>query len=152
VKRFTFSLETLLRVRRQREELARRDFALALGERTRQEAVLSGIDEEAARARTGLSELVTGRFRLQKVLLYYRYLSGLKLERERGEEKLAELTRVTEEEREKLVQASREKKVVELLREKHYKRYLREADRLEQRELDDVVSSRAARRAMGYEV
>lgn len=148
MKKFVFPLETLLRVRRQHEDVAKRDFALALGRQSRAEEAVREIDRRTAEARAELAALQKGSVDVGKIVSYYRFLSGQEVRRRGALEELKKLEKATETERSKLVEARREKRVVEILKEKHYKRYLQEEDKREQKEIDDVVSTRAAARAM----
>ena len=72
MKKFVFPLETLLRVRRQHEDVAKRDFALALGRQSRAEEAVREIDRRTAEARAELAALQKGSVDVRKIVSYYR--------------------------------------------------------------------------------
>jgi flagellar FliJ protein len=148
MKKFKFNLETLLKVRRSREDIAKRNFAAAASAEAAQKARIASLDAETARTREFLRSISSGTIKVEKILTAQRFLSGQAMRRMSAVERLADLHAVTESKRGALIEARRGRRAVEILKEKHYKRYLLEADREEQKTLDEMVSSREAVKAM----
>jgi flagellar FliJ protein len=139
MKKFRFSLETVLKVRRQNEEVKRRELALAQAERDQvlvalasQEASLRWLLEEESRERVGTIDLGrVGWFmaRWGGVVRQIRF-SKSELEKKEAALKLS---------RDKAVEASRERLVLEKLEEKQLQEHLFQLNREEQGLLDDLA-------------
>ncbi|HTB22097.1 MAG TPA: hypothetical protein VK914_05285 [bacterium] len=139
MKKFRFSLETVLKVRRQNEEVKRRELALAQAERDRvlaalasQEASLRWLLEEQSRERVGTIDLGReGWFMARWGGLFVQiHLSKNELEKKEEALRLS---------REKAVEASRERLVLEKLEEKQLQEHLFLLNREEQGLLDDLA-------------
>jgi len=138
VRKFHFSLEPLCRVRtlavRQREvSLARAREELERAEKARmeKEEELRSLLRQSPRGTLvqvrELLELDAERLRLRSLL-------------RRAERELADSTEQVESERSHLLQARRDEKVVGKLRERRYLEYTREAQKQEQKSVDEVAS------------
>lgn len=139
---FTFRLQRLLEVRRLREEQAGQELARARGEVAAQngrllEAVRLGREEGEAVRPLCRGALDLGQLRLHET---WRGALGRRLETEFG--RLKELTRIETEKRDAFVKARRDVRVLERLRERQEGIHRLEADRRDQRFLDEVAHRR----------
>ncbi len=134
MKRFHFGMEKVLEVRKYYERLAEMKLAAAAGKC----ALLERRLEENARAAVSAARerFVRSRdlYDMQTVELYTRRLT---LERERTLKAAAELER--EEARKGYVRVSRDKQLLDKLRERREKEYYRAASREEVKALDDLA-------------
>jgi flagellar FliJ protein len=142
VKRFAFELEKLLELRTRRE----REAEIALGRAAAAVNALEGQLRDLARERQAGA---AGRFapgnRAADILVYERYLRRLDQTREKLLAEAARAELALGEARELFIEASREKKVLEKLRERRLGEYRRQARREEAQILDDVAGGAAAR-------
>jgi flagellar export protein FliJ len=142
---FRFTLEFLLRYRRQKEETAMH----ALAQRVR---AARQVEEDIARVRQRAGQLVleqqalTGTSPTAALLsLYSEYLHQLRVLVELRAEDLAQANREADAERRKLRQASIERKIMERLKEIQRQAYLEEAARQETKTLDEFITIRSRR-------
>ncbi len=141
MKRFRFSLETVLRVKRSREEKAQRDFSAVLEKR----AVASG---KLLRLEIGLQEMIGSQSgKLKEKGLVDRFEAeqfdvarGAILERIRWQRaELIEIETELDAKRLALVEASRDRKVLEKLEDSQFQAYLKKSNREEQAFLDELA-------------
>ncbi len=140
--RFRFRFETLLRLRRQEEEMIRHELAQAMAE-------WEQLTEKITRARLELKEEME---RLKGNLLWAQEVQdlGLGLDSrlaniENLEETRRQLARKIEETRERLIEASKRRKILERLRERDLLAFRKEQEALWQKEIDELVVLRHGR-------
>jgi len=137
-KAFHFRLEQLLGIRRQREELAVRDLAVAqeaVAARNRSILFLMDQEEQAKKDLWAQHERAVdvGRLRLAD-----EYLVSLAKLLRREQESLQDLIRVEMERRRQLVEARKDVRVLERFREGELRRFRRAADLEERKFLDEI--------------
>lgn len=137
-KAFHFRLEQLLGIRRQREELAVRDLAVAqeaVAARNRSILFLMDQEEQAKNDLMAQHERAVdvGRLRLAD-----EYLVSLAKLLRREQESLQDLLRVEMERRRQLVEARKDVRVLERFREAELRRFRRAADLEERKFLDEI--------------
>jgi flagellar FliJ protein len=148
MKRFSFKLEKVQKLRKFTEEQAKIELGRAIG-------VLSGIEDEiktiglernsAANRRfsgvSGGADITAGGG--HEMIVWDNYIARLDLEIEQLLQKAAEAELVVEEKRRIYIDASRELKIMEKLREKQEQEYRKEYFAEQTRELDDLRRIRA---------
>ncbi len=139
MRRFRFSLETVLKVRRQAEEARQRELAeaKALRERcllglARLEGDLGGLLEERSRSRQGRLDLNAEAWHEQRQ-------RGLNAGIGRARDELKELEDAMEAARLRAVEAARERRVLEKLEENQLQDHVFKVNREEQGLLDDLA-------------
>lgn len=145
MKKFSFNLENLLRHRRNIEErektaLSRIQFNLLTEQRKREQIARKNLEalvelESLRRASAGQEEL---RF-------YYPYLERLRHEAELSDQSIVRLEKELHEQKSAVLTASRNKKVIEILKSRKKSEFLAEVDRQEQKAIDEMVVSRLGR-------
>ena len=135
MKRFSFNLEKVLGLRKHREQEAKIELGRAVGVLTEIE---NRIRETAANRRRAAAERFTDAGSTAAILAWDRYIIRLDQEAERLLREAAEAQLAVEERRALYLEASRELKVLEKLREKREKEYRRETLAAETAELDDL--------------
>jgi flagellar FliJ protein len=134
MKRFNFPLEKVLDLRRFREEETRVDLGLAIG-------ILSGIENEIktiAQAKSMAAlQRVSGLSAGSNLLLWDNYINRLDHETEILLKKAAEAELIVEEKRSIYLEASRDFKIMENLKERKQKEHRKEYYAAETREMDD---------------
>lgn len=148
MKRFRFSLETVLKVKRGREERVQLEFSAAQERRARElielgrlERALEGINNDRAgtREKGGLVVLAD-----EKIYEAARKARIGWISRQRYI--LAEAETAMEAKRLELVEASKERKVLEKLEESQYRDFLVKLNREEQAFMDELASHSSANR------
>ena len=141
MKQFEFRLQKVMETTRAREELQKKELAVALGELARGEALLEQmigrLEEELERFR---GRRGTGSVKVSTFVQYASYTDGLlsEINRQRGE--IEKLARLADEHREKLIEITRDKKILEKLKEKRFEEYRRKLRQVEQKFMDEISS------------
>ncbi len=143
--KFSFNLENLLRHRRNIEErektaLSRIQFNLLTEQRKREQIARKNLEalvelESLRRASAGQEELS----------FYYPYLERLRHEAELSDQSIVRLEKELHEQKSAVLTASRNKKVIEILKSRKKSEFLAEVDRQEQKAVDEMVVSRLGR-------
>ena len=142
MKRFNFGLEKVLKLRKYHEDETRIELGRAVGILVQIENNIKKnalIRSNAAQQRFGYgNSMETTQGSLQDAFAWENYITFLDRETERllGEAAKAEL--LVEEKRETYLEASRQRKVIDKLREKREKENRKEIFSAETRELDDL--------------
>lgn len=145
MRRFRFSLDTVLTVRRRLEEARQRDFAAVKRERdaclgalgASERGVAALIDEQAAwRGQAGPVDVFQELAFQSRRRAYYNEARRLRVQLRELEGKL-EAARLV------LVQASRERRVLERLEEKQFEGYMIQSRREEQAFMDELAAHAA---------
>lgn len=138
--RFVFGLQTVLEQRETEETLCKKELFEAqlaqkrlLDELAELEAQIRGANE------TMRSEHLVGTLKPTMIATHRRYLIAMKQQVFTLAEKVAAARTTVEAKQRKLAEASKNKKVIELLRDKQKARWVAEQDRREHAAADDVA-------------
>jgi flagellar FliJ protein len=139
VRKFRFSLETVLKVRRQNEEVKRRALAVAQAGRDRVLTDLRGHEQGLRQLLADHSRRRVGSIDLGREAWYMASWGGLtqKIRQDRAE--LAVKEEALNVSRAEAVEASRERLVLEKLEERQLQEHLFQLNREEQGLLDDLA-------------
>ena len=138
MRRFSFRFQRLLELKESVEEARR----IALGEvvavLNREREYLEGLEQTRARYREAAAALPADRLDASLLALNSVYL--LRLQREIGEqgEQIARVEELVEEKRQELVEARKERRVYEILKDRAREAHRRERNRQERLVLDQV--------------
>lgn len=139
MKKFRYRLEPILRIRSHAEKQRQKEHAAALQQVYRQKEHLSDIDKDKARTFEFQRTRLQGSIRTYQLLAASRYLVRLKRDTMTGTELLRGLERETERRRQLLVQASRERKIYEKLRERQEAKFNQEVEQHDRKALDELA-------------
>ena len=132
MKRFRFGLEKVLELRQYREQEAKNELGKAIG-------ILTAIENNIMINSDRRNEAIQERFEgIGTMQIWDNYILRLEQEGERLTEQAAQAELVVEEKRNLYLEASRELKVMEKLKEKRQQEYRKEMFAAETKELDDV--------------
>ncbi len=143
---FSFRLQTVLDHRAHQEDLALNQFAVKLQAQAECERHISWLQKEMRRARQELYEREQRGMPAKDYILANEYVTVLRLQVMREQARLPVLKALTEQARQALVEATRGRKVLEALRDRHRREYDREQLLAEQRLLDEVAVGAYTRR------
>ncbi len=145
LKKYRFSLQNVLNHRINLEEERERIFALAMQSLMSEQKKLEYIEAKITKEIHELSVVETRSFSSQDFIDYEKYIVFLENKKTEQQKKICEAKSVVELEREKLIDATKNRKVLERLKEKGMKKYLLDVNRLEQIELDEIAVLKYAR-------
>ena len=138
MKRFRFPLEGLLKVRDLKQKQVMAEMAEITERVNNQRSIVERSEQEY---RDGMEHFARSQgeaFSIDMYRIFNRYIDRLEGEKARAHDRLEEMRPELERMQAKLREARREKRVVELLRERHLNRYNEEVRRKERRELQEL--------------
>jgi flagellar FliJ protein len=135
MKNFHFSLEKVLKLRVYREQETEIELGQAIGVLSRIENNIKTVAENRHRA---AAERFSRDNDALQILNYEHYIARLDQERDKLLEEAARAELVVEEKRNLYLEASRDRKVLDKLREKREKEYRKKMFAEETKELDDL--------------
>lgn len=138
MKKFKFRFEKILGFRRHCEMEKQRELADVLHRRQKQLDHLGSIREDRAGQQTGQKNQMVGIIQPTRLNGYTRYYLVLNQMESTGRAVLQQITGEADKKREELLEASREKKIYEKLKERHWEKYNNEVNLLTQKEMDDI--------------
>jgi flagellar FliJ protein len=137
MKKFSFNLEKVLRLRMYRERETEIELGRAIGVLTDIENHIKNIALDRQRAAT---ERFSPDHGVMEIINWDNYILRLDKETERLLEDAAKAELVVEEKRELYLEASRDRKVLDKLKEKRAQEYRKEIFAEETRSLDEIAS------------
>lgn len=143
--RFVFRFETLLDQRRRLEDERQRDLAKLLRQRMIFEDELGRIQQTITQSKHEMAGALVGKVDLSAVASFARF-SGQAAQRAREIViRLAALQNQVNAARQKLLEATRARRALELLRDRHLQQWKKHQQRREARQIDELNSQRYAR-------
>ena len=150
-KKFKYKLQSVLRYREIIEEERKRDFAQANRLVEEQKARAEALDAERYDLQDDLRTLTaSGEVRFEQMINTIRYLASLDAGIVTARREEERLRREMEGRRQAFVAARRDKRVLEILKDKRYESYQKEEEHQRQQVLDEL-SLRALRRRVNEE-
>ncbi|MFQ5411333.1 MAG: flagellar export protein FliJ [Phycisphaerae bacterium] len=144
-KRYTFRFETLLRLRRQREDEEKRVVAARLREirrlEDRQRSLLGRIDEQAQLTRGALRDASLD---IDRLKIGRHWMTRLRRGVLEAEAEISTHKALLAQERIRLVEAAKQAKILSRLKERRLDRWRMDQERLEQAESDEINTLRFA--------
>lgn len=150
--KFIFKLEAVLKQRQAIEDQKQRELAMIMRQRMILMDQLRQEQMTISESKHQMSQALIGRVDLQSVGNFARYSSQTTQRAMQIVNHLAKLEPMVEQARKSLVQAMRERKALDLLREKHQRQWQQRQDRLEAAALDELAVQRHARAMLEREV
>jgi flagellar FliJ protein len=140
--RFPFSLQPFLNWKRNLEEVAQIRLTAKMTLLRSQEEEIERLTLRRLAREEELGHKIARGIPAPEYVLYKQFSEDSRAELKAREQKKKETIREIETDREKLVQLSKEKKILERLKEKKYKAFLYQAERNEQKKNDEMVITR----------
>ena len=145
MKRFVFSLQSVLNLRRHKELMAQQAVGKAVLDLQVCEQQIDDLTTEKDQTRDRLEKKVADGLTASLFNQYSTYITTLSYRIHQASLQREQLSKVLVEKRQILKQKSIEKKAMERLREKQKQAYAKEALLEEQKELDEISSLKSAR-------
>lgn len=149
---FVFKLQAVLRQRQAIEDQKQRELAMVMRQRMILMDQLKREQETIAASKHALGQALVGRVDLGRVGDFARYSSQTTQRAMQIVNHLAGLEPKVEQARKSLVEAMRNRKALDLLKEKHQRQWQQRQDRLEAAALDELAVQRHARAMLEREV
>jgi flagellar FliJ protein len=135
MKKFEFTLNSLLMIKNSLERQAKQKMAEAVSRRDKCQEEIEEIERRKELARTNNKS-----FTAHEYLMFSRYYSDLERMRKSKTCELEAIEKEIEEIRQELVTIMQERKVLEKLREKQYEEYLVELGKEQDKLVDDMMT------------
>lgn len=145
MSKFVFNLEPLYDYRQRIEELSQKEFAEVNLLLAAEEKRLSEMNELYGNAAVEMDALKEKGADVHDIEMHHFYLEGLKRHIKAQEASIAQLRNLVEKKRAELIDASRNRKVIEIMKEKSLNAHNLKESKLEQKEADDLTSARQRR-------
>jgi flagellar FliJ protein len=146
VKRFRFRLQTLLNIEQNKEKQAQIAFQKAITELRRQRQVLADQEYEYQREQRAMAQAIRRGTSPQELSAYDLFFTGLKARMEEQKQRIAQADQAVEEARKELAERTKQRKIMEKLREKAQAAHDEEARRVETAMFDEVGTSLSFRK------
>jgi flagellar FliJ protein len=140
--KFIFRLQSFLTLKEKLEDQKKMDYGRAMAELERERAKLREIEGEKAMKVGEFTELAKGTIEPVKFTRYNLYIEVLKQRIIEQKKAVAKAEQIAEEKRLILVEAMKERKALQTLKDKNFEEFKEEEKRAEQRMVDEVVSFR----------
>jgi flagellar FliJ protein len=145
MRRYKFKLQRVLDFKETKEWLAQESLAEATREHISAQDALAEMEEHKAKLLSDIGEAEDGSVDLRQLELCLDYLDFLLERIENKTEEVAGLAEVVEERRAELIEASREKETIVKVKERDFGKYVTLMRALEQKLIDDLATTKAAR-------
>ena len=140
--RFRFPLETVLKVRTLREDLARLELARAQGQLARSRQALTATETHISEALERIKEPSSRQWQASEYQMVFRYIEHLKSARLGWQEKVAREELVVSEKIRALEKCHQERRLLENLRGKRYLEFRRDLTKFLENQSEAIVLAR----------
>ena len=149
MKRFRFSLETVLDYKNQALDALRAEHGAILAQVRAQERVIADLEAEHREADEDFTQRKLEGINVLDALSFEQYLRALERKLQVEYYKLEELRRREERKRDQVVEARKETATIEKLREHKLDSYRKAEQKAEEQRIEEFVSTARAMAAMG---
>lgn len=146
VKKFSFRLQTLLNIEKNKEKQAQQAFQKAIEEQRRQEAILEQQKSEMIRSQQAMRNDIQQGAAPQQLAAYDAYFHRLMVQMDAQQKSIEEAARAAETARRHLAECSKKKKTLEKLEENALENYNDEVRKVENTLMDEIGSVMVARK------
>lgn len=150
--RFKFQLDPVLKHRLHVEDQRRRELAGVIRQQVQMQEELRGMQSTIVASKRDLADGLVGRVDMDRVSHFARYSGQVAMRARQAVARLSVLQREIDAARARLIEATRDRRALELLKERQRQAWQHEQDRREADALDEIglqklVRDRAARTA-----
>ncbi len=146
MNKFRFKLEPLYEYRQRLEELSQKEFSEALRKLSEEESKLLALKDLYRKSSEDIDKMKEENAGNPELNLYYAYVTSLKKHIDEQAKIISGVKTALEGKRCNLLAVSKDKKVVEILKERSYNSYMEKLNKEEQKIADDLVTSRFKRK------
>lgn len=146
---FKFRLQKVLDYKQQVEDTKKQELFRLMKIFYEEEKILHGFHELLLKKLSEFEEKQQGVLDVLELLFYSGFIARLNDDIDRQREKLKQLAKQIEQKREEVISASKERRIMEKLREKKYGEFMKEESRREQKFLDEIGNNAYVRNMEG---
>ena len=139
MKKFRYRLEPILRLKEHLEKEKQKVHSSALQQVYSQKDILQSIDVDRLGQQDQMRLFLEGSININCLTAYNRYFSKLQRDEFTGRELLRTFYKNAEEKRLELVEATKQRKIYEKLKEKHREYHKKETNMASQKEQDEIA-------------
>jgi len=140
VAKFIFSMQSLLSLKSRMEEQKKQEFGEAINKLEQEKSFLEGLNMEKEHTLLKLRESVNGKISPTDFKNFNNYVEVLKKRIVAQMGVIIETEKYVEKKRLELVEATKERKMLDKLKEKKHEEYIEEEKKQEQKINDEIVS------------
>lgn len=145
--KYQFKLQNLLDVKMKIEDQKKNDYSKALQKVELEKQIKRKLDEDHVQAIHLYKEKIQVGFAPIEVQQYNQYLAYLKKKQQAQSQILIQTEEYAERKRNELLDSMKQRKTLEVLKEKDYDAFRQEEQRMDQQLIDELVSFRYAKRS-----
>jgi len=146
MKKFSFRLQTVLNVKEQKEEKLKNELLKLNALKAKQEILLRELDAVKKQKGREKQQCQSEGTSIDRLVHFEKHIQSLMAKIDDTEKKIKELERMSDKKREEVVQATKEKKVFEKLKERDFRVFNKAISDAEQKALDEIAISKYNRR------
>lgn len=146
MKKFRFTLDKVLAVRRIKEKEKQRFLAEALRILEKETQIFEQLNKQKENSRLIIESLINTNADPAIITIAYKSLDGQQMLTQLQDEKVTTAKQKFNTKRIELIETQRKKKILEKLREKQYELYLSESEKEEQKFIDEIAVIKAGRK------
>ena len=136
-----FRFETLLQVHKNRENLLQKELGDILAHKQTQQNRQDFFKSTRKNEIKQVNQLMTQDSKIDTYILYNKFFEGNYLQHNRQQTIISEIDTRAESKREELVEASRKRRTMEILKERDLKQYKNKLAKMETEAMDEVASN-----------
>ena len=144
MKKFSFKLDSLLNVRKKREELVIQELAEAQMTENRINGQINDTRNTIALMIEESKSYLKSSINVESLLLSRNYIEFLKRKLSELEAELEKAKQKTLKIKEKLAEAVKERKIIETLKEKQFAQYKKEYNKQDNAQMDEIANNKPA--------
>jgi len=144
--RFEFKLEPLLRHRRRLEDQAQRELAKLLRQKMIFEQQLRSMQQTITDDKRTMAASLVGHVDVERIRNHGSHVNQVTLRARQIAARMVGLLRQIDQGRAKLIEAMKQRKAIDLLRQRQFDKWQRDLDRRENAMLDELATQAYARR------
>ncbi len=142
MKKFKFRLEKVLEHKIRLFDLAEEEYLVEVRVLRAEEEKLEKIKADYRHSMQVLVERTKQKFTIKELAVHYKYLFHLKREMKNQVDVVVKQEKVVDAKRTRLIEASKEKKVLERLKDKRHRTYVYHVEKDEQKMMDDITNAK----------
>lgn len=138
--KFIFSMQSLLSLKSRMEEQKKQEFGKAMGKLEEEREVLSKLKTEKHTVILGFKDGISNKVNPQDFQNINNYIEFLKKKIAIQMNVIIKAEKEVEKKRKALIEATKERKMLDKIKEKKYEQYIEEEKKQEQKIIDEIVS------------
>ncbi|MDI6716436.1 MAG: flagellar export protein FliJ [Actinomycetota bacterium] len=142
IKKFKFRLQPVLNYRQRKEDALKRELALAKQQFEQEKSLLEDVKLKLSNLQQEVKVKQQSSFDASEAIMHSNHINRIEREIEIRMIRLADIASEVRKIQERLVTASKDKKILEKLHDKKYEWFKKETDKLEQASLDELATIR----------